>query len=253
MKKIVLLMMMVMSVGIMHAQWSVYPEFGMSTTKRVEGGSQKWESSIKAGLGIEFETGKFLSLKSGLYYAERGYILDPYMNIVPNLQTEKSLQTGEPIVEGKDFIQVSGGETKRHFFQIPVLANFFYRINDDIRLNLAVGPYVAYCFHDKSEYNMNTFLYRDGGYGGPNASYYWVNEGDLGFTGYHKGDKHGDYSPFTDINKFDWGATAIFGVEIKNWFMNLSYDLSLGEEYDGDNVAPKYNTLSFSAGYKFKW
>lgn len=251
MKKIVLLMLMVMSAGSMLAQWSVYPEVGMTAVKRIDEGSGKWESGIKAGIGAEFQTGRFFSLKSGLYYAKRGYELDPYINIISTRENVTSLSGGEVIGGNNYLIQMSNGETKRHFLQIPLLANFHYNINDDIRLNLAVGPYAALCIHTDSEYSMSTLMYNDGGYGGPNGKYL-INSTKYGFVGYHEGNKYVTYSPFSDINKFDWGGMAELGIDIKDWFMKVGYSLSLGKEYDEDEVGPNYHTFSLTAGFKFK-
>ena len=80
MKKFVLFVMLMMGVVSVSAQrWSLTPEMGMMAVKR--GGNvyineQKptWNTRWKVGVGVEFAVrpDRF-SLKSGLYYTQRGY------------------------------------------------------------------------------------------------------------------------------------------------------------------------------------
>lgn len=80
MKKFVLFVMLMMSVASVSAQrWSLTPEIGMTAVKRggnfyVNEQKPAWNARWKMGVGVEFavKPDRF-SLKSGLYYTQRGY------------------------------------------------------------------------------------------------------------------------------------------------------------------------------------
>jgi len=242
MKKIVFLLIWIMSFGVVQAQWTVYPEIGMTAVARGAGddGYGIWQSGWKAGAGVEYQLAKLFSLKSGLYYTQRGYELEPYMHIVPR-----------EIGENEDLIQMSTGKTKRHFLQIPLLAQVNIPLADHLKLHIGIGPYVAYCLSSNNRYDLTTFMYKDGGYGGPNAGMIG-NPGDYGFKGYHKGNDYGDYTPFSGIRKFAWGGIFEVGLDIKDWFIKAGYDITLGKEYRQSDIKANYHTLSLTAGYKFR-
>lgn len=73
MKKItscVMLMMMLMCVTEVSAQWSVTPEAGMNVTKYKDSPAAV---GFKAGAAVSYTFGSGLfSLQSGLYYVQRG-------------------------------------------------------------------------------------------------------------------------------------------------------------------------------------
>lgn len=86
-----------------------------------------------------------------------------------------------------------------------------------------------------------------------------------GYSGYGPYEYPYDNTPFSNLNSFDWGVTASFGVEVDNWVMNVGYELSLGDEgdnyslkwvnggsYEVRSIGANYNTLSLTVGYKFK-
>lgn len=254
MKRFILLVMMVMSAGIMQAQFILQPEVGMTAVKRVEG-YENWTSGWKLGAGVEYRFQGWLAVKSGLYYTQRGYVLPPYMVIMERESHVYNMQ-GEPLFEGDDLIGMSTGETKRHFLQIPFLAKVNIPIAEDIKLTVAGGPYIGYCFHNSYSYSRSTFGYREGGYGGPNSSTVY-GEGYSPYYGYgyhsEPGYGYNPYNPFDGVRDFDWGINAEIGLEVKNVAFKLAYETSLAKEYDGgDNVKPKYHTFSVSIGYNFK-
>lgn len=251
MKKIVLLLVLVSIAFAAQAQWSLLPEVGMTAFKRIEDGSQKWESGWKAGVGVEYRFKGVMGVKSGLYYTQRGYILDSYMSLAPNQTEIKDIQTGESLFGEKPFLQFSTGSTQRHFLQLPLMAQVRIPLAEDVKLNIAVGPYLAYCLSSNNTYRMTTLMDRGEGYGGPNSGQ-WGNPPDFGFEGYHKSDEYGVYSPFSGISRWDWGGTAEIGLEIKNFYLKTSYELSLSKEHKEDKVKPNYHTFTMAFGYKFK-
>lgn len=249
MKKFVLFVMLMMCVASVSAQrWSLTPEIGMTAISKNSGASyyfdeHRWNSRWKIGVGVEFAVKPdFFSLKSGLYYTQRGFSSNgiTFGSIYPVEGDQSKAMFGE-----------SQSKLNRHFLQVPLMANFSFKLADDVRLNLAAGPYVAYSLGDKNkssytEYTPGTpeelsYGYGYGGYGQGGDSYIggWIGNG---FS----------YDGWTHDNPFDWGLSFQVGIEVKQWVMNAGYDASLGKEYKSDTAGMKYNTLSLSVGYKFK-
>lgn len=191
------LSVLLLSVTAMHAQWYVSPEMGLASIKR-NGFGDSWITGVKVGVGVEYKFNPDkLSLKSGLYYARRGYSLGALE--YPEMTTVNKID--------------------RNFLQLPVMLNYSFPLSNDVSLNLAAGPYVGISLKDHWK-----------------GGYFW-----------------GDKSEFDDLNRFDWGVSAIVGIEInKRWIINLEYDLSLGEESKNDGINANYHTISLSVGYKFR-
>lgn len=249
MKKFVLFVMLMMSVVSVSAQrWSLMPEVGMTAVKR--GGSSyidepgyTWNAGWKIGVGVEYavKPDRF-SLKSGLYYTQRGYSRQSisFGSVYPTIDDQS-----------KSTFSKSYYKTRRHFLQVPLMANLSFRLADNVRLNLAAGPYIAYSMGDKNiaEYNEYT-PGNSSGHESYGSIYYGDNDGYLyggGWVG--KGFSH---ESWTHDNSFDWGLSFQAGLEIGSCVMNVGYDASLGKEYEYDSVDLKYHTFSLSVGYKFK-
>lgn len=101
----------------------------------------------------------------------------------------------------------------RHLFQLPIRARSSCKVADDTRFFVGAGPYVGIYFANDWK---QTYLLKDA----------------------HTG------------NTFDWGFTAMAGIEIKHWFYRIGYDISLGNEF-GNGVSAKYHVGTISVGYKF--
>ena len=105
-----------------------------------------------------------------------------------------------------------------------------------------VGPYVGLCVKTKVDGNQRLIK---GSFPGPTEQYYdgfVYGEDEAGNSNLFLYDKD---------RKFDWGVTANVGVEIRNWYTKLQYDLSLGKESKEDVIGANYHTLTLSVGYKF--
>lgn len=235
MKRLVLFVMLIMCVGAVSAQqrWSLTPEIGMTAIKAGGGHdpySQVWNARWKVGVGVEYQIKPdFFSLKSGLYYTQRG-------------QSNGYMTYGNYGGSGLQFGSARS-MINRHFLQVPVLANFSFKLSDDVRLNLAAGPYIAYSMGDRYSSCLETFQPIGEGYGGGNNGYSY----GYGFTSSYEGNKGVSHD-----NPFDWGLSFQVGLEVKNWVFTAGYDASLGKEYKGGPIDMKYNTFSLSVGYKFK-
>ena len=146
MKKFVLFVMLMMFVASVSAQrWSLTPEVGMMAVKR--GGpsynyrlGHPWNARWKIGVGAEYVVRPdHFSLKSGLYYTQRGY-----------LNRIVSFGSLYPMAESEAVFSEINSNLNRHFLQVPLMANFSFRLADHVRLNLAGGPYVAWSMGDKN-------------------------------------------------------------------------------------------------------
>lgn len=227
MKKIVMLVLLTMCSWMANAQWSLTPEAGMTAYKR-NGFMTDWKPGWKVGVGTEYRfSSEWFSLKSGLYYTQRGY----------------SNKSSYPGPEGTNLVENYSREEMNNYFQLPVMANFSWALTEDVRLNLAVGPYVGWNMGGRSATSISISDRHDYGYG------YGCGYGPEYGYGY-------GYEP-TYANKlraFDWGASAQLGLEVKQWVVNVAYEASLGKEYIQWSPTSKlgYHTISMSMGYKFK-
>lgn len=224
MKRVVLFAMVLMlGVVSVQAQWSVVPEAGMTVMKA--GPMVDWKPSWKIGVGVEYQLKpEFLSLKSGLYYMQRGYSNDWF----PGYGYGSSWWTVPgPTYDPYGYAYDYSNKVTRNFLQLPIMANFSFKLAEDIRLNVGVGPYIAVSVLDK------------GMFGGWSVA---SEESAKFYT----------HDPCEGLRAFDWGISATVGVEIKQCFINFGYDVSLGKEYKGGSIEANYHTLALTAGYKFK-
>lgn len=224
MKKVVMILVGMMSVFAIQAQFSVSPEMGMTAVKRNLGYSpweQPWKAGFKLGLGVEYQFSPLFSLKSGVHYTQRGFDLPlaPWHD-----------------EEGK--LSISTGDSQRHFLQVPLMVQLGWDLKKDVRLTVGAGGYAAYCLHHSYGYGNYSNFSRGGhygyGYGGYGASY------------------GGMYDPFGDVRSFDWGTSIEAGLEVNNWLIKAGYDLSLGKEYKDGKIEANYHSLSLTVGYKFR-
>lgn len=237
MKKVVVVCMLIMSSWTLHAQWSLTPEAGITATNRVDYTNSPWRAGWKLGVGVEYQFNKLFALKSGLHYTQRGYSYSYYGMSHESYQEEDRFK-----------YYFMDGSTNNHYFQIPVMAKFSWDLSNDVRMNVGVGPYMAFNLGENNEWSMFESDPQPGyGYAGYTGGYYGGYYGGYGF-GY--GGSY--YSNRSDRNKFDWGMSLSVGLEVKNWVMNLGYDIALGKEYSWDAIDAKYHTIGLSVGYKFK-
>lgn len=227
MKKIVMLVLLMMCSWMANAQWSLTPEAGMTAYKR-NGFMTDWKPGWKVGVGTEYRfSSEWFSLKSGLYYTQRGY----------------SNESSFPGPEGTNSIINYSWKETNNYFQLPVMANFSWALAEDVRLNLAVGPYVGWNMGGRSSTSMSMSGRYGNGYGGG------YGYGYGGAYGYSYG-----YEPLyeNELRAFDWGASVQLGLEVKQWVINVGYEASLGKDNGRNTEKLNYHTISMSMGYKFK-
>ncbi len=223
MKKTIITLILLLSLHVAgSAQWSVTPEAGMTAVNRAS--TENWDPSFKIGVSTEYAFNDFFSLQSGLHYTKRTY---SFSTLYYFMDTE-DLESWQIDVE-----------RNQGYLQLPVMMKIGWNVGEDVRLNLAAGPYLGYWI--KSSGSASTWVNQ------PEYEYYY----GYGYSsGYNYG--YGLLSLIDGGRKWDWGATISLGLEVKNWVMNLGYDLSLGKEYKNDSVNANYHTISLSIGYKFK-
>ena len=131
MKKLILFVLCALSGLMVSAQsrWGITPEGGFAAVNRVGMGSS-WRAGVKVGVGVsyQFEPG-WIGLKSGLYYANRGYSLGDYPRT-----TESATYVLKEMM--------TGGITQ-HFLQLPVMADFSWKVSKEVRMHFAVGMYAG--------------------------------------------------------------------------------------------------------------
>lgn len=248
MRKLILMMLSVWMIGGManaQSRWSLIPEAGMTAVQRVGYGTWKPGVKVGANIGYQFKP-EWIGLKAGLFYTNRGYSMGDY-------------PTTSRYLDGTTTFELIGGSITQHFLQLPVMADFSWKVGDKIRMHLGVGMYlgVSLSNHWKWGSNITTVSGPESGGGQKMISYPYPYPGSYELAY--------DSNPFSGQSSFDWGLTTSLGIEVDNWVINVGYDLSLGDEgdsyvikadnfsfYENRSVGSNYNTLSLSVGYKFK-
>lgn len=256
MKKIistVMLMMMLMCVTEVNAQWSVTPEAGMNVTKYKDAPSA--QVGFKAGAAVSYTFGSGLfSLQSGLYYVQRGtgksysgFVYGTATGVDGKLENRYLYFSGSRNMAkyygqgnmgyGSGFfsediklegVRLTEGSIRRDYLQLPVLARFNWKIGQDVKLHIAAGPYFAYGIGGKGKYT----------------------DMDMTKSGYSETEE--SYNPFNSyFKRFDWGLALNAGIEVKRFTFDAAYDLGLGKQYTYGNAEINYHTVSFTVGYRF--
>ena len=269
MRKLVVFVMLMMCVISAQAQWKVTPEAGMNVTK-YKGDVAK--VGFKAGAAVSYTFGSgWFSLQSGLYYVRRGKGLSSYSEIYGTSESPYGGPEGTSIFlypVSSDYLNLWGygygngygftgfyydtygikdfdvegirhrsQKEHREYIQLPILARFDWQVSKDVRLHLAIGPYLAVGLGGKVTYE----------------------ESDYSLKGKLPYNKEISYNPFNPgqgyavAPRFDWGATIEAGIEVKRVAFKVGYDLGIDKQYKGYayNIGLNYHTASFTLGYTF--
>lgn len=241
-----LILLMMMGIVSAQAQWTITPEAGMAITKR-NGFQTSWIGRPKIGVGLEYQfPSEFFALRTGLYYMQRGYSMDNsrlyYLGYYGyGYGAYGHYADGGAQGNNSTSRYIYGCRLKRHVLQVPVMADFSFRIAEGVRLHVAAGPYVAVSMADRGEVFFSGYYpYDNSGYGSSEGVYP------------NTGTNVGVMNPTHGLRAFDWGLSGVVGLEVKQWMFNFGYDMSLGKEYQYESTGVNYHTLSLSLGYKFK-
>lgn len=242
MKKIVVIILLTMTSWTTYAQWSLVPEAGITAVHNPD--YDGWRAGWKMGLGVEYGFNNLFSLKSGVYYTQRGFSYNIFG------RSDCTVETSPGVTKEYSNYHYIDGSVNRHFLQIPLMPKFSYNISDDVRVTIAAGPYLAFGINDHWKYSSYETETIERQVISPQYNGYGYGYGYYGYGGsdyeYHHSSSSSGY------RKFDWGLSLSTGLEINNWIINVGYDLSLGKEHRWDSVEGQYHTISLSVGYKFK-
>lgn len=249
MKKLILFVVCMLSTVAVSAQskWSVTPEAGLVVNK--ENGRTSAALGFKAGVGVGYQLKEAVGnkpafgLKSGLFVLQQkgDYNAWSWSNMTPDHKQINYWDT----------------EATRYYLQLPVMAQWSFRFCDDVKLNLAVGPYVAvglggrtnvfYTAMGRSDMeDPATKGYYSGGYYGDGWNHYSSQFNPFKGTVTSEGMSY-DASP-----RFDWGGTASAGITVKRVSFTIGYDLAWGKTYKKQNdLRIRNHMVSFTLGYTF--
>lgn len=224
MRKLVVFVMLMMCVISAQSQWKVTPEAGMNVTK-YKGDAAK--VGFKAGAAVSYTFGSgWFSLQSGLYYVRRGKGLSSYSEIYGTSESPYGGREGTSIFlypVSSDYLNLWGygygngygftgfyydtygikdfdvegirhrsQKEHREYIQLPILARFDWQVSKDVRLHLAIGPYLAVGLggkvtYEESDYSLKGKLHINAGnLNGVNAiyidrfDYMWLGTGREG-------------------------------------------------------------------------
>ena len=243
------------------AQWKITPEAGFNVTKYTNSPAK---IGYKVGAAVSYDFGESgFALQSGLYYVQRGegtirsghlhglakdnegkevnvdsyllkdgsiYSMYSYYN--PNSgyyeYVSSEMPVGVILYQTASFYQY---KTRKGYFQLPIMARYNWKLNDQLRFHLALGPYVAVGISGKEKSIETTIDLQDEYIGSKNEF-----ENNIYDYGYYR---------------FDWGIAAETGIEINRFSAKFSYDMGLGKENKYGEIGCKYHTASFTIGYSF--
>ncbi len=146
-------------------------------------------------------------MKSGLYYAQRGY--------------------SRPIDFVREHLPDNAGRSVGVYFsvkaiirrgviswQVPLMANLSFRLADNVRLNLAAGPYIAYSMGDKNIAVYNEYTPGNSSSHESYGSIYYGGNGGYLYGGGWVEKRLLVMKVGRTITPFDWGLSFQAGLEI---------------------------------------
>ncbi|MCD7977254.1 MAG: PorT family protein [Tannerellaceae bacterium] len=250
MKKFVVFALMLMSGVVAKAQWTFTPEAGLNVTKYEDSETAKFGPRVGVAVEYQLPQSDLFSIRTGLYFLQRGrndeyygYYGNYYSSGYGNVYYGNGFYgEGEP---NQTRYYPYSSETKKNYLQLPVMANFSWNICDKVRITAGVGPYIAYGVGGKSSTTMYVHIPEG------NDSYFTSVQNPFSKREFRSTD--GTIYTRSGDKRFDWGVTAMAGIEINRISVNVGYDMGLAKQYPGYayQVSPQYHALSFSVGYSF--
>lgn len=164
-----------------------------------------------------------------------------------------------------DHKQISYWDTEatRYYLQLPVMAQWSFQLCDDVKLNLAVGPYVAVGLGGRTKvfYTEVDLSGADvpnakgyGYYGNYDGYYYGGTAGTSYSSRFNpfKGTTTSEGMSYDASPRFDWGGTASVGITVKRVSFAIGYDLAFGNTYKKQNdLRIRNHMVNFTFGYTF--
>lgn len=259
MKKSWMIGVMLLGALTTQAQWKITPEAGFNVTKYTNSPAK---IGYKVGAAVSYDFGKSgFALQSGLYYVQRGngsydyasmygksidengneisiyYSIDkdgsytmsyPAGGYYAGYAENSHVNSGQPI-DWQEVTFVHKNASRYGFVQLPILARYTWTVKPNIRIHVALGPYIAIGVNGKKSLHAKIIDLKK------SSESIYENKSN----------------PFDYGNRFDWGVAAETGVEINRFSAKFSYDMGLSDDYGRNNIGIEYHTASFTIGYSF--
>ncbi|MGM9759821.1 MAG: porin family protein [Parabacteroides sp.] len=247
MKKIWFVLLCTVSSLTLQAQskWQITPEAGLSINHENEGNESTY-INFKAGASVRYTLKEGMGqkpdfgLQSGLYLRmERGsYHPFAWGNI--------------PTGEGYR-LNSSSSDVTRFYLQLPVMAHWSFRVADEVRINLGVGPYVAVGLGGHSNVFMHSTRYADPEVleEHPERPSCETRFDNVNFNPF-KGTQVNPEFSLDAAPRFDWGGIALAGIQVKRVSFNIQYEMAWGKIYKQQNdLRLRDHAVNFLIGYTF--
>ena len=243
MKKWILLVACVTSSIVASAQskWSITPEAGLVVNKENEG--TRVALGFKAGVGIGYQLKEAIGYKPAFGLKSGLFILQQKGDYHP--MAWGNIPVGDGFV-----LDSSHTSATRYYLQLPVMAQWSFQLCDDVKLNLAIGPYVAVGIAGNAEASLSSSKYLPEA-AEENRNPYEYRHDYIEFNPF-KGKKVNEEFSMDGTTRFDWGGTASVGISIKKVSFNIGYDMAWGNFLKNQNdLRIRNHMVSFTLGYTF--
>lgn len=148
-RNLVLILILAISASIkVNAQLQVVPEAGISILKE-KGINATVSPRIGIGVNYNFQNEQGWAVASGLYFYQKkeAYTIGTLRSQNPDGSYQEYPFT--PGVNGVEYngeinqFRIKEFNTKRDYLQIPILAQYKWKLNENYALSIAAGPYFA--------------------------------------------------------------------------------------------------------------
>lgn len=219
--------------------WRVTPEAGLVVNKENEG--TRVALGFKAGVGVSYQMKEAVGYKPAFGLRSGLFVLQQKGDYHP--MAWGAIPTGDGFR-----LESSSTAATRYYLQLPVMAQWSFRLCDDVALHLAVGPYIAVGIAGKAE----ALLF---------SSKYLPEADKAGQNPYEYRYDHIEFNPFEGkpvndefsmegTTRFDWGGTASAGITVKRVSFNIGYDMAWGQFLKEQNdLRIRNHMVSFTFGY----
>lgn len=213
MRKSILTLLLASACTTGFSQISYNAKAGLNLSRYM--GNKSEQSDIKPGLrlgvGMEYQFCDYFSLQPSLFFSQKG--------------------TKYSYTEGMTNGYTSYKSTiNQYYFEIPVNAQFRFKLGEKSNLILAAGPYIAY------------------GVGGKTSEEIEETTTNRIVKDYNKFDTFSKKG--TDLNRFDAGWNVVVGAEVNKIIFSVESQFGLLDLQD-DNTDLSNMSFSIMVGYKF--
>lgn len=221
------------ALAMAQSPWRVTPEAGLVVNKENTG--------VPVELGFKAGVGAYYQIKEGLGSNKPSFGLRSGLYVVQQKGGYNAMSGGHIPVGDGYYMDDPSDEATRYYLQLPVMAAWGFNLCDDVRLDLAVGPYVGVGIAGNGHLCYTATAYKDGV---PDRKYEYHDFNP--FEGKQVNDEYRiEASP-----RFDWGGTASAGITVKRVSFSIGYDIAFGDLYEKQNdLRVRNHMVSFTFGY----